>query len=298
MLSLLTLLLLPTVRCPTAELPPEQTAILNRLRGPVLGADEVQYRATITMPMGDDRPLVIVAAYQVVGLRCTMRITEASRLVPFLPSPLAGSAYVWEPGSARLTGADAVEFKPQPASPLTVDPGKPPWDFEFLAPYLFAAATLIDPASFTWHETGEKTDEGWEVFGARLREPLKPTEPHTISGYRYYFDTTQDAIVRVVGLNSEGQSVYETVYSDLKELPDGSAIPLSSTTTVAAGEAEARVIEKGGDVPATAPCAGLVITTDYEWFDTPGIRLPLSRDVRDHGGRLLCSFTFYDHRVR
>ncbi len=283
-----------------ADLPPDQAAIVTRLRGPLQQVATIQYQASVRLILegGRELRLEVLYAMRAGHRRVLVLSTSSTELADLYPTSLEQATYLWDGDRVALREVDGwVEFAAGATSIGSVDPVRPEWDSSPVGPYLTALNALSEPTSFQWRATGDSTDEGWEVYEARLPSEVRPTEPVAIAGLRLFYDPACRAVMRTAAFDAQGHDTTQTTYSDLYALPDGSAVPLTSATTVPASRISVRLPGEGGDTEAHIWCPGTVTVTHFRWSEEHGIRLPTDREVRDDEGRLLCAFTFHDHKA-
>lgn len=289
---------LGVVPCLAGELPVEEAAIVELLRGSIGTAERVEYTAEVSLPVDADRTVEITARYHHAAGRCRVRVLEMANARPsdLIPVDAESAWYVLEPGRATVGNRrDWTAFTEKDASTYTLEAGTAPWESGPLGPGLVRAALAVDPTAWQWRQLPETTEEGWDVYEASREVTDSIRAPVAI---RYSYDPQRKALMQVRGLGPEGTTQFETSYTDVEEVEGGVFVPLTSTTTVEGREMKASMQRQGSPQEATLLIPGTVAVTRYTWHAASGTRLPASREVRDTDGRLLCKFAFSDYDVR
>jgi hypothetical protein len=303
----------PMAACPAAvaeELPREQRSIVATLRGSLRRGGVIRYSARA---QGLLRPIFGTSAHQFdvhyslkpgrSRVQVVVPIDQAAKRMNALDG--ASAVYDVTPQGARAVSAhgDAVQA-------LTLSAAKEgrenaPATAEQLAPtegpavpqQLVLMASMADPARYGWAQVeGLGLLGRIEFFEARLREPLSIPELGEVAAMRYRFDTERRCVLRATACGPNDEVVWQTVYDEFKDLPDGSAVALRATTTLGDGALAARR-EAHSARPFALHCIGYEVVTRYEWFPEAGVRLPVSREIEDDSGTQECVMVFHDHEI-
>ena len=286
-------------------LPRQEATIVRRLRSALRGPSLARWAGSVAFLRG------VPYESKHLDAECELRPGSIRLQLRVAPDPLAGQR-------DRLTGSSAVceitadeirALSPEGPVVSTVARGEhreapatgahvgSPWDAARLSPDMPALAALTDPGRYEWRAVREPAErEGLQLFEARLKEAITLSQVGEIASLRYEFDPARGAVVRLTAAAPGGEAVWETVYGEFHDLPNGSAVALRATTTL--GEAAAAARKRAYD--ARAPHLGWVgyeTVTKYKWLPEAGVRVPVSRDIRDDEGHQECLIDYHDHKI-
>ncbi len=276
----------------------EAQEVVARLREPAREVTRLGYDVKVTVANEDPKRTVTLWAH------CHFEPGGASLTITDLSGPPGpdgyvvspGTAYRLEPGSAEVAVGEArlARYTPDRAETPDAHPIK---GLTSLGPMLLSAADALDLAAYSW--THARTEEnGLEVYEARAKRPIRTTETPRVLGYRFWYDPRGGYVARVVSFAEDDSVVAETTYDEVAKTRDGKLVPLRATSMVVEGCYVYRV--RVGDElrDASIPRPAMTIITRYQWFEDLGVRLPVSRDISDAQGWVLCLMLFSNHAAQ